>query len=172
MLHTSQSGKKPHRGKTMKRAALAAAFAALLSACAMTYKAPDTTASTNTVSVSATKENILRAAKQALVVDGYQITNSDDSAGVISTAPTDLHVTPSEANCGTTMGIDYLKDKRTTTRVSFGIVAGEGSLTVKANIQGEYKPGAVDQDITLTCVSRGILEQGLIARITAALPRG
>lgn len=155
----------------MKQVVLAAAIAVVISACAMTYKAPLTTASTSTVSVSATKGQILQAAKQALVVEGYQITSSDDSAGVISTAPTNLHVTPLEADCGTTMGIDYLKDKRTSTRVSFGIVAGDGRLTVKANIQGEYKPGAVDQDITLTCASRGVLEQGLIAKITAALPK-
>jgi hypothetical protein len=155
----------------MKLTALAAASALLLSACAATYKAPDTTATADTVIVRGSKADILQAAKQALVVDGYQITNSDDSAGIISTAPTDLHVTPGQANCGTTMGIDYLKDKRTATRVSFGIVAGDGSLTVKANIQGEYKPGAVDQNITLTCVSRGVLEQALIAKITASLPK-
>ena len=155
----------------MKLAIAVAASVVLLSSCAATYKAPDTTATADTVIVTGSKADILQAAKQALVVDGYQITNSDDAAGVISTAPTDLHVTPSQANCGTTMGLDYLKDKRTSTRVSFGIVAADGSLTVKANIQGEYKPGAVDQDITLTCVSRGVLEQALIGKITAALPR-
>ena len=155
----------------MKLTALTAASALLLSSCAATYRAPDTTAKADTVTVRGSKGDILQAAKQVLVVDGYQITNSDDAAGIISTAPTDLHVTPEQANCGTTMGLDYLKDKRTSTRVSFGIVAAHDSLTVKANIQGEYKPGAVDQNITLTCVSRGALEQALIAQIVAALPR-
>ncbi len=95
----------------MKQVVLAAAIAVVISACAMTYKAPLTTASTSTVSVSATKGQILQAAKQALVVEGYQITSSDDSAGVISTAPTNLHVTPLEADCGTTMGIDYFRNR-------------------------------------------------------------
>lgn len=153
----------------MKSILFVVTSAVLLSSCAMTYKAPSMVAASTTVSVSGSKADILRAAKQALVIDGYQITNSDDSAGVISTAPRDLHVTPTQANCGTTMGIDYLKDNRTSTRVAFGVVASDGSLTVKANIQGEYKPGAVDQNITLTCVSRGVLEQGVIADITAAL---
>ncbi|MEO6968246.1 MAG: hypothetical protein ABI132_07315 [Rhodanobacteraceae bacterium] len=154
----------------MKLTILAAASALLLSSCAATYKAPDTTTATTSVAVSASEADILRAAKQALVADGYQLTNSDDSAGVISTAPRDLHVTPSQVNCGTTMGIDYLKDKRTSTRVAFGIIAADHSLTVKANVQGEYKPGAVDQNITLTCVSRGVLEQDIISKILGALP--
>jgi hypothetical protein len=157
------------QGDNMKSTMLVAVSAVLLSSCAMTYKAPSVAATSTTVIVKGSKADILQAAKQSLVIDGYQITSSDDSAGVISTAPRDLHVTPSQANCGTTMGLDYLKDKRTSTRVAFGVVASDGSLTVKANIQGEYKPGAVDQDITLTCVSRGVLEQGVIANITAAL---
>lgn len=155
----------------MKSMLLTALSALVLSSCAMTYEAPTTAAVNTTVVVRGSQAEILQAAKRALVIDGYQITNTDDSAGVISTAPRDLHVTPDQANCGTTMGLDYLKDKRTSTRVAFGVVASEGSLTVKANIQGEYKPGSVDQDITLTCVSRGVLEQAVIANITATLPR-
>lgn len=155
----------------MKSMLLTALSALVLSSCAMTYEAPTTAAANTTVVVRGSQAEILQAAKRALVIDGYQITNTDDSAGVISTAPRDLHVTPDQANCGTTMGLDYLKDKRTSTRVAFGVVASEGSLTVKANIQGEYKPGSVDQDITLTCVSRGVLEQAVIANITATLPR-
>jgi hypothetical protein len=65
------------------------------------------------------------------------------------------------------MGIDYLKDKRTTTRVAFGLIAEDAKVTVKANIEGEYKPGAVDQNITLTCVSRGLLERDMAAKISA-----
>jgi len=34
---------------------------------------------------------------------------------------------------------------------------------VKANIEGEYKPGAVDQK--LTCVSRGLLEGDMASKI-------
>lgn len=69
------------------------------------------------------------------------------------------------------MGIDYLKDKRTTTRVGFGVVAVDGKLLVRTTIEGEYKPGAVDQDITLTCISRGFLERDMMAKIAAETAR-
>ena len=50
--------------------------------------------------------------------------------------------------------------------MAFGIIAEEARVIVKANIEGEYKPGAVDQNITLTCVSRGLLEREMAARIS------
>lgn len=143
----------------------------LLVACATTYEQPTLVAPQITSAVSASKSDILRVAKQVLVSEGFQITNSDDSAGIISSAPRNLRVAPTQANCGTTMGLDYLKDNRTSTRVAFGIIAEDGKVMVKANIEGEYKPGAVDQDITLTCVSRGVLERDLLAKITGSFSR-
>jgi len=143
----------------------------LLVACAATYEQPTSVAPQITSAISASKSDILRAAKQVLVSEGFQITNSDESAGIISSAPRNLRVSPAQANCGTTMGLDYLKDNRTSTRVAFGIIAENGKVTVKANIEGEYKPGAVDQDITLTCVSRGVLERDLLTKIAGSLSR-
>ena len=135
--------------------------------CATTYKAPTTVAPLTSVTVTASKADLMRSAKQVLVTEGFQITNSDEAGGIISTAPTNLKVTPEQADCGTTMGIDYLKDKRTATRVGYGVIADEGKLTVKATIEGEYKPGDVTQNITLTCVSRGMLEKAMADKITA-----
>jgi hypothetical protein len=135
--------------------------------CAMTYEQPTTKAQVVRTAVTGSRADVLRASKQELVAEGFQITNSDESAGVISTAPRNFRVTPLQADCGTTMGIDYLKDNRTTTRVAFGIIADNSGVVVKANIEGEYKPGAVDQNITLTCVSRGVLESDMAAKISA-----
>ncbi|MGA2366180.1 MAG: hypothetical protein ABSG12_11905 [Steroidobacteraceae bacterium] len=115
------------------------------------------------------KAEILAAARRNLVADGYQITSFDDTAGVVSTAPRDMHVTPDQADCGKTMGIDYLKDNRTTTRVAFGILAEDNHIEVRATIQGEYKPGAVTQNITLTCVSRGVIDRVMLREIEARL---
>jgi hypothetical protein len=103
---------------------------------------------------------LLARSKRALVLGGYQITNADDAAGVISTAPRSLRVTPAIADCGTTMSLDYLLDNRTDTRVAFGILAADGKLTIRTTIEGQYKPGSAEQNITLTCVSRGSLDGG------------
>ena len=139
--------------------------------CAATYTQPVTVAPNASYTVTATKNDILNSAKRVLVSEGFQITNSDDSAGVISTSPRNQRVTPEQADCGTTMGIDYLKDKRTSTRVGFGLIVEDGKITVKSTIEGEYKPGAVDQNITLTCVSRGSLEYEMLEKITTAISR-
>ena len=146
------------------------ALAALVAGCAGTYARPKTPIQTTSAGVPGkSKVEILIGAPRALVGNGYQITAFDDAAGVISTAPRDLRITPELADCGTTMGIDYLKDIRTTTRVAFGIIASEGRLEVKANIEGEYKPGSTIQNITLTCVSRGALDQEMLQKVLAAI---
>jgi hypothetical protein len=121
--------------------------------------------------IGASKADILNAPKKVLVAEGFQITHADDAAGVVSTAPRNLRVTPEQADCGTTVGIDYLKDKRTATRVGYGIIAEDRKITVKATIEGEYKPGSADQAITLTCISRGYLENEMLTIIVAATVR-
>lgn len=146
-----------------------AALALVVSGCAATYAAPTAPNQTATSKTSSTKAQVLVAARKALVSAGYQITSFDDAAGVISTAPRDLHVTPDQVNCGTTMGLDYLKDNRTTTRVAYGVIASDGQFEVRANIEGEYRPGAVDQNITLTCISRGTLDAAMAQQIRSFL---
>ncbi len=138
---------------------------ALIAGCAVTYKAPPGQYEAKSTSATKSKVELLKASKRVLVSESNQITNSDDDAGTISTAPRNLRLTPEQADCGTTMGIDYLKDNRTTTRVAYGIIAQDNNLTVRANIEGEYKPGDAMQNFTLTCFSRGLLEKDLIGKI-------
>lgn len=143
---------------------------ALIAGCAATYSAPDAPRSANVSrKVSASQDQIMKAARQALVLEGYEIVSSDDVSGTLSTAQRNLHFTPAEANCGTTLGIDYLKDKRTDTSVAIGVVALNNMVTVHANVHGQYKPGAVDQNITLTCFSRGAVEATILDRIQELL---
>jgi hypothetical protein len=144
-------------------------LASLAVACATTYTQPITSAPRVSLGLSASKADILVAAKKILVSEGFAITSADDVAGVISTTPRNLRVTPEQADCGTTMGLNYLLDKRTSTRVGYGIVAEEGRVMVKATIEAEYKPGDVAQDITLTCVSRGQLESEMLTKIVAGI---
>lgn len=143
------------------------AVAAAISGCAATYKAPVTKATVVTRSTNLSQDAIMKASKSALISDGYQISSYDDKTGFVSTAPRDLRLSTLQADCGTTMGLDYLKDKRTTTRVSFGVIYANNRVTVKANVEGEYKPGDVSQNITLTCVSRGGLENEMLDKIIA-----
>lgn len=139
------------------------------SGCAMTYQRPITTEVVYAKQLHASKQAILKVAKRVLISEGYQLTYADDESGVVSTSPRNFRLTPEQADCGTTMGIDYLKDKRTSTRVGYGVSVKDGSITIKANIESEYKPGDTMQNITLSCVSRGPLEADMFSKIEASL---
>jgi hypothetical protein len=140
-----------------------------ISGCAATYKPPIITDPDTSRSIPGSQSSLLRAAKQVLVAEGFQITNSDESAGVISTAPRDLRLTPELADCGTTMGLDYLKDNRTSAKVGYGVLAFDNKIKLKANMSANYLPGNDTQSITLSCISRGVLENDLLIKITSAV---
>lgn len=137
--------------------------------CAATYKQPEIAAPDTFLNITGSQLSLLQAAKRVLVSQGFQITNSDDAAGVISTTPKDIRLTPDLADCGTTMGIDYLKDNRTSSKVGYGVVATDNRIILKANLSANYLPGEVTQGITLSCVSRGVLERDMLAMIRAAV---
>ncbi|QMT41234.1 hypothetical protein [Neisseria shayeganii] len=136
-----------------------------LSGCAMTYKAPVTADKPYSADLNADKAAIMAAAKVVLVNEGYTITSADDNAGVISTSPHDMRLKPEQADCGTTLGIDYLKDNRTTTSVALGLVVTDGNVLVKSKIQGHYIPQAT----MLSCVSRGSIEQDFLQKLKQRL---
>jgi hypothetical protein len=144
--------------------------ALMLGGCAATYSPPIALAQSKVERIDRPKADIFQAAERALAAGGYQITHADQGAGVISTAPRDLRLQPETADCGTTMGLDYLLDNRTSTRVAYSIIIYDGRIEVKSNVQGDYRPGAVSQDITLTCVSRGQLEAAMLQKVKSELP--
>ncbi|WDP92306.1 MAG: hypothetical protein HUN04_22310 [Desulfobacter sp.] len=129
-----------------------------ITGCAMTYETPKIQNQNFTAPHNSSKTLIVEKAKRVLLLEGFQIQSIDDNSGFISTSLKNWRLTPNQANCGTTMGIDYLKDKRTKTEVAFNVIVDDKTITILSNIQGEYKPGAVDQDITLSCRSKGIIE--------------
>ena len=143
-----------------------AAFAAFVATgCASSYQAPTQTTRNTDYSYQGSPADIVEKAQKALMLEGFQINHVDKSSGLISTGFKNMKLTPAQANCGTTMGIDYLKDNRTDTRVAVNVLVEAESFNVKYLIEGEYKPGSVTQDITLSCVSRGVLEDALARKI-------
>lgn len=136
--------------------------------CATTYKQPSTVAPDTSQRIVGSPQVLLRAAKQVLVSEGFQITNADETAGVISTAPREIRLTPELADCGTTLGLDYLKDNRTSSKLGYGVLVSENKVTLKANMSATYLLGNDSQSITLTCVSRGVLEGQLLVKIAEA----
>ena len=142
-----------------------AGISVLLTGCAMTYAPPSANYKAVSRAITANKQETLASAKRLLLLDGYQIQSFDDASGIISTSYVNKKVSPREADCGNTMGLDYLLDNRTKTQVAVNVIVEQDIVTVKANIQGEYKPGGADQDITLTCISTGAIERQIISNI-------
>ena len=149
----------------MRNLVLSSAACILMSGCAYTYKAPQGNSISPSRVFPGSQEAMMTAAQQALTTSGYQITSVDKSAGIISTAPLNFHLSPVDADCGTTMGLDYLKDNRTSTTVRIGVVVQNGTVRVIGTMSGTYLPSNNVQSITLTCVSRGVLEAQLLDRI-------
>lgn len=152
------------------RSLLIGLSAALLTACAATYKPPMTAAADVTVPTNAGRAELVRAARQVLAAEGYQIASADEASGVVSTLPRRVRVSPEHADCGANVGVDnaYLKDTRTQTSIAMNVIAQDKRLTLRASVDADYRPGASMQDMTLTCVSKGVLERSLAEQILAA----
>jgi len=149
----------------MKNKLLLLAIFAGLGGCAATYVAPTATATVLNQAVKANKTDLLKATSVALALDGIKISSEDKDTGIIVTEDKVFRVTPEMADCGTTMGIDYLKDNRTNTKVSYHIIVSDNSLKIKATPSAEYRVGGAVQDLNLTCVSKGVLEKRLYESI-------
>lgn len=148
---------------------LSISAAIVMAGCAATYTPPISTTPDTSKSIAGSQMDLMRAAKQALIALGYQITNADNEAGVISTAYKDVRLTPTLADCGTTMGLDYLKDNRTSSKIGYGVIISPNKVTIKANMSATYLPGNDTQSITLTCISKGTLENELLSSIAAII---
>lgn len=147
--------------------------ASFLVACAATYSPPTIAPVDITMPAPAGRAELVRAARQVLASEGFQIASSDEASGVVSTLPRTVRVSPEAAHCGSNAGVDnaYLKDTRTQSRLAINVLAADRKLTVRANVDADYRPGSSMQDMTLTCISKGALERALADKIIATSRR-
>ncbi|WDE04649.1 hypothetical protein SG34_025515 [Thalassomonas viridans] len=131
----------------------------------MTYEVPLTAEPVVKAKHNLAVEDMLKSAKKKLLQNGYQIQRFDSEAGIISTSLKNKKLTPAEADCGKIMGLDYLKDNRSKTEMALNIIVTEQDITVKSSIYVEYELGESTQDIALTCVSRGVVENKLLKQL-------
>ena len=111
---------------------------------------------------------------QTLALDGFSISYSDADAGVITTQPKEQKVTKDQCDCGKFLGLNYLRDKRTFTNVTYQAIIKDSTLTVVCNITGVYKPNnygvslvapSYAHDKQLICTSKGVLEREFIDKV-------
>ena len=140
-----------------------------LISCAATYKPPTIVLENVVKVIQGSKSDLFKATKQILIMEGYQILNSDEESGTISTAPKLMRLDESYCDCGTTMGLPYIKDKRTITKVSVGLLISDNKINAKTTIEGEYLKADVVQSIAMVCISTGKIESELMKKIKAQL---
>jgi hypothetical protein len=131
------------------------------------YSPPELLPQSATKSFGHPKDEVFMAATRALVADGYKITRSDTVVGIISTAPRDLRLTPAQADCGSLSGKMLLLDNKTATKIAMNVMIGFHKLEVKSTIAGVYKPA--NEAVTLSCMSKGVLEQEMVQKIKAQI---
>lgn len=140
-------------------------LALTLSSCAFNYKAPIGESKSAKSSIS---RDMFSKSKRTLVLNGYKLNLADKQEGLLATNYKVLDVKPEHADCGKTMGLDYLKDNRTKTEIAFTIELQNKTIEVKSDIRAEYRPsgiGGTAQGINLTCISKGVLERKLLNKI-------
>ncbi len=107
--------------------------------CAGTYKAPVSQYKNYSVAHNSNQTAVLSKAKRVLLLEGFQIQSSDDAAGFVSTATKNWRLTPAQAACGTTMGIDYLKDKYSLYLVTSGDLETQKNKVKALGIEPYFK---------------------------------
>ncbi len=146
-------------------------FVAFLSGCAA---GPIITQKPYLSQINGSKEAIYSAAIQILTESGYQIQNSDKENGLITTLSRDVKLTEDQCDCGTGMGIPYMKDKRTVTTVTLGLSVGTNRLIISPTVKGRMVIGTLDStnDKQLECVTTGQYEQDLFQKIVQRFSSG
>ncbi|CAK9252019.1 unnamed protein product [Sphagnum jensenii] len=106
-------------------------------------------------------------ALQTLATEGYPILTSNKEAGIISTGKKAERINTDDADCGTFMGLPYIKDDRTVVSVSYSVlikdVGGKADVTVNTDIAGTYQGG--DTTKQLNCFSQGGLEKQFLEKL-------
>lgn len=121
------------------------------------------------VDLSTTKAapQVMATAREMLVADGYTLRPGQEP-DVLITDFRPMKLTTKMADCGRKLGIPYLVDGRAKPRVAFRLESHSGVVHLSAAVATTYKVGLGNPDEELTCTSKGILEQSLATRITAA----
>jgi hypothetical protein len=134
--------------------------------CASAYKPPQISPKPTIVSFSESKDQVFQKVISALLAQGYSIASSDQSLGIVSTQRRQMVLTPADADVGSTMGIDYLKDKRTTCFVTLTVQVEGGRVIIRSDIDAEYLPNDGVYGKRMTGVSRGTIERRLADAIS------
>lgn len=137
------------------------------SACAFTYKPPVITNSGVNIKHQLSDEKAREQVIAALIEMGY--TPKDTASKSLLTTENRKGLTEFDADCGTTMGLPYVKDGRTDTWYNVRTQFNKEEVFVITEVNGEYLKGDPMNGKVLTCVSTGAIEKRISAKLTERL---
>lgn len=104
--------------------------------------------------------------RQRLEQQGFKISNFDEDEQSLSTEPKAWKLTAAQADCGKSIGIPYLKDRRARTWVTASIRKATEGFELRIKITGQYD--VVPKPKALVCRSLGSVESDIANAIAAA----
>lgn len=143
------------------------ALSAHLIGCASGPTRPEKIDNKRTLNVSF--DHVWTNALQTLASDGYPVQTSNKEAGIITTGKLATRPDTSVVDCGTYMGLPYIKDHRTVTSIGYSILLknlgnNKTSAVVNTNIDATFQAGSNTKN--LTCFSQGKLEAELLNKLS------
>jgi hypothetical protein len=123
-----------------------------------------------TFELDATRDEIMTAAKRAIVARGYAVADWDPASGTLTTHAIRRRLEPTVADCGQLEGVgNGLASERTKSRLYVGIVARDGAAAISTTIEAEYRIPELMDYLALDCVSTGVIEARTAEAIRAEL---
>lgn len=108
---------------------------------------------------------VYQKAVAALAAEGYAVAAFDPALAVISTQRRPMPLTESDVDVGSTRGISYVKDERTTVYVTMLIQVNHNRAVIRSNIEAEYRLDDPTKGQLLKGVSKGTVEQRIAVRM-------
>lgn len=135
--------------------------------CASSYIKPSITTQVYRHKVQVNTEFIFKLVQRLLPMAGYNVLNSDDASGMITTAPVEMTLDPDNCDCGRAMGQPVVKSGGIKVRVSFEVGIRGKEIIVNAVIAPDLSGvlGVLYSGIDIVCISKGMIEKQLVKNI-------
>jgi hypothetical protein len=151
--------------RNVGKAMLMTVAAVLFFGCASTYNPPHTPRHDFEQKVDAPKAKIYSAAMFALRRAGFRFAFADLDEGRITTRPRSMKLNDRDCDCGMGAGRGFASDERTTTDMSYFVLATDGGFTLRCIIEGRYVASDTSMVKQFQCVSHGVKEKEMIQQI-------
>lgn len=110
----------------------------------------------------------VQAIREVLTDQGYQVPYASKADGMVTATFRNAKLSAADADCGSMLGMSYLKDSRAYTNVDVTVTSIDDAMNLDVKIYGALRLGLGLEDKELYCTSTGLIEEKLSRLIKAA----